>query len=139
MRAGSSKASRLSAPGCLSTERFCRRKSSAGRQQNRSSPLTASSGGQSGLETDQRLLEDPKQPLEVEHQLTMPFRQVQSKLRNQRIRDRELRDGKSRDRELTNAHNSDTELGNADDTTTKLSNGDNAARHNGPAIRAVLE
>jgi hypothetical protein len=85
------------------------------------------------------LSEDPKQPLEVEHQLTMTFRQVQTKLRNQRIRDRELRDGKSRDRELTNAHNSDTELGNADDTTAKLSNGDNAARHNRPSIRSVLE
>jgi hypothetical protein len=87
----------------------------------------------------QRLLEDPEQFPEIEHELTIAFAQVQAKLCYQGVRDRELRYSETRERELANAHNANAELANADDAAGELSDGDYAPCHNRRSVRPIFE
>ncbi len=86
-----------------------------------------------------RWLESSEQPREVEHELTVTFRQVQAKLRDQRIGDCELGDGQSRQRELADTDDANAELRDANDAAGELSDSDDAARDYRRSVGPILE
>jgi len=69
----------------------------------------------------------------------MTFRQVDTDLRQQRIRRGKLRDCERRYRELTDAQDADAELSDTDNATRELSDGDDATCHDWSSVGPVLE
>jgi hypothetical protein len=69
----------------------------------------------------------------------MTFRQVDTDLRQQRIRRGKLCDCERRYRELTDAQEADAELSDTDNATRELSDGDDATCHDWSSVGPVLE
>src|SRR6185295_13972247 len=84
-------------------------------------------------------LERSQESGQGEHVLSMPFGQVHTELRNQRIGCRKLCEGKSTQGELAETAEPYAELRNAYDAATELPDRDHAACHNRRSVRPILE